>query len=106
MSADMNQENANVIDDMKENRKAVRKKRSPVSIVIELLIYAFIVFFCLYIFPTYIMERTVVSGESMEDTLHHNESLLVNKLSYRFGDPNAMILLYSAQKDRTWMNIM
>ena len=33
MSADMNQENANVIDDMKENRKAVRKKRSPVSIV-------------------------------------------------------------------------
>lgn len=87
MSADMNQENANVIDDMKENRKAVRKKRSPVSIVIELLIYAFIVFFCLYIFPTYIMERTVVSGESMEDTLHHNESLLVNKLSYRFGDP-------------------
>ncbi len=33
------------------------------------------------------MERTVVSGESMEDTLHHNESLLVNKLSYRFGDP-------------------
>ena len=87
MSADMNQENANVIDDMKENRKAVRKKRSPVSIVIELLIYAFIVFFCLSIFPTYIMERTVVSGESMEDTLHHNESLLVNKLSYRFGDP-------------------
>ncbi len=87
MSADMNQENANVIDDMKENRKAVRKKRSPFSIVIELLIYAFIVFFCLYIFLTYIMERTVVSGESMEDTLHHNESLLVNKLSYRFGDP-------------------
>lgn len=87
MSADMNQENANLIDDMKENRKAVRKKRSPISIVIELLIYAFIVFFCLYIFPTYIMERTVVSGESMEDTLHHNESLLVNKLSYRFGDP-------------------
>ncbi len=34
MSADMNQENANVIDDMKENRKAVRKKRSPFSIVI------------------------------------------------------------------------
>lgn len=87
MSADMNQENANLIDDMKENRKAVKKKRSPISIVIELLIYAFIVFFCLYIFPTYIMERTVVSGESMEDTLHHNESLLVNKLSYRFGDP-------------------
>lgn len=87
MSEEMNQTDSNLIDDMKENRKAVRKKRRPISIVIELLIYAFIVFFCLYIFPTFIMERTVVSGESMEDTLHNNESLLVNKLSYRFGEP-------------------
>lgn len=82
-----NQEESIVIDDIQENRKAAKKKRKPISLVIELLIYAFIIFFCLYIFPTFIMERTVVSGESMEDTLHNGESLLVNKLSYKFGDP-------------------
>ena len=87
MNSETNQADSIVIDDIKENRKAVKKKRSPFSIIIELLIYIFIIFFCLYVFPTYIMERTVVSGESMEDTLHNNESLLVNKLSYRFGDP-------------------
>lgn len=87
MNSETNQEDSIVIDDIKENRKAAKKKRSPISIVMEILIYIFIIFFCLYIFPTYIMERTVVSGESMEDTLHNNESLLVNKLSYRFGDP-------------------
>lgn len=87
MNPETNQADSIVIDDIKENRKAVKKKRSPFSIIIEILIYIFIIFFCLYVFPTYIMERTVVSGESMEDTLHNNESLLVNKLSYRFGDP-------------------
>lgn len=87
MNSETNQDASIVIDDIKENRKAAKKKRSPISIVMEILIYIFIIFFCLYIFPTYIMERTVVSGESMEDTLHNNESLLVNKLSYRFGDP-------------------
>lgn len=87
MNSETNQADSIVIDDIKENRKAVKKKRSPFSIIIEILIYIFIIFFCLYVFPTYIMERTVVSGESMEDTLHNNESLLVNKLSYRFGDP-------------------
>lgn len=87
----MNQENNPEITDMpieqSETKTETKKKRSPLSIISELLIYAIIIFFCLYIFPNYVMERTIVSGESMEDTLRDGESLLVNKLSYRFGDP-------------------
>lgn len=90
-----------IIDDIQENRKAARKKRKPISYVIEILIYVFIIFFCLYIFPKFIMERTVVSGESMENTLHNGESLLVNKLSYRFGDPERydIIVFWPKGKD-------
>lgn len=87
MNLETNQEDSIVVDDIKENEKTEKKKRSILSIIMELLVYVFIIFFCLYIFPTYIMERTVVSGESMEDTLHDGESLLVNKLSYRIGNP-------------------
>lgn len=87
MSTESMQKDSEVIDDIKENQKALKAKRSVTSIIIELLIYALIIFFCWKIFPEYIMERTTVSGESMEDTLHSGESLLINKLSYRFGDP-------------------
>lgn len=97
-----NQEDSiEIIDDIQENRKAAKKKRKPISYVIEILVYVFIIFFCLYIFPKFIMERTVVSGESMENTLHNGESLLVNKLSYRFGDPERydIIVFWPKGKD-------
>ena len=87
MNPETNQEDFTVADDIGENPKTEKKKRSVASILAELRIYVFIIFFCLYVFPTYIMERTVVSGESMEDTLHDGESLLVNKISYRIGNP-------------------
>lgn len=82
-----NQDSDTIIDDIKENRKASRKKRSKKGLIIEVIVYLLIIVFCIHVVPTYILQRTVVSGESMEDTLHNGESLLVNKLSYRFHDP-------------------
>ena len=35
----------------------------------------------------YVGQRTVVDGSSMEPTLTHQDNLIVDKLSYRFGDP-------------------
>lgn len=87
MNTESTENEYNIVDDTKENEKEKKEKRSVSSIVIEVLIYAMIILFCWKIFPEYIMERTTVSGESMEDTLHDGESLLINKLSYRFGDP-------------------
>lgn len=90
-----------IVDDMRENRKAARKKRSKKGLIIEIIIYLFIFVFCIYIVPTYILQRTVVSGESMEETLHNGESLLVNKLSYRFSDPKRydIIVFYPKGRD-------
>lgn len=54
----------------------------------------FMVFLCLVVaygaarFTTdYLFQPTMVDGESMEDTLHNGDILLLNRLSYRFHSP-------------------
>ena len=64
-----------------------KKKRSPVSYAIEFAIYIILILGCVFWVPEHVIQRTVVNGESMENTLHTGESLLVEKVSYRFNDP-------------------
>ncbi len=48
-----------------------------------------------------VFQRTVVEGASMEGTLHDGDSLLVEKLSYRFSDPerfDIVVFPYSGEK--------
>ena len=51
--------------------------------------------------PEYVVQRTVVNGESMENTLHSGESLLVEKVSYHFTDPSRydIIVFYPQGRD-------
>ena len=37
--------------------------------------------------PKYVLQRTIVDGKSMMNTLKHGENLLVEKVSYHFTDP-------------------
>lgn len=78
-----------------------RKKRSPLSYIIEGLIYVALIFVCVYVVPNYVVQRTVVSGESMQDTLQDEESLLIDKMSYRFTDPKRydIIVFYPKGRD-------
>lgn len=94
----MSSENEVEIQNSNEKDK---KKRSPISYVIEGIIYVLLIVICIYVVPTYVIQRTVVSGESMEDTLHDEESLLVDKLSYRFSAPKRydIIVFYPKGKD-------
>ena len=41
-----------------------------------------------YLVVTFVGQRTQVSGESMETTLSDGDQLIVDKISYRFRDPN------------------
>lgn len=69
-----------IIDDSK------RKTRSNVkdSIFFELIFYAFFIFAILFIIPNYVIQRTIVDGISMENTLKDGEHLYVEKISYHF----------------------
>lgn len=82
-------------------QKKEKKKRTTLSYIIEGVIYLVLIFVCVYVVPNYVIQRTVVKGESMENTLHDKESLLVDKISYRFHDPERydIIVFYPRGKD-------
>ncbi len=63
----------------------IKKKGSFIK---ELIVYAVIIVLCVTIVPRYVVQRTKVSGKSMKNTLKNAESLLVEKVTYHFKDPD------------------
>lgn len=49
--------------------------------------YALVFVFCLRVVPCYILQRAIVDGSSMEQTLQDEDNLLVEKVSYHLKDP-------------------
>lgn len=62
-------------------------KQKIFSGVAELLLYVVIALVCIFIIPQYVVQRTEVSGPSMEATLQNEDNILVEKLSYRISNP-------------------
>ncbi len=68
----------------------MKEENKEKSILRELgswLLYLLFVLAFSYVIITYVGQRTRVDGESMETTLHNNDNLLVDKISYRFREP-------------------
>lgn len=61
------------------------KKSKAKGFLFDLIFYAVLVFVCIYILPNYVIQRTIVDGSSMENTLFNGDHLYVEKLSYRFN---------------------
>lgn len=55
--------------------------------VLGWIIYIVIVILATYLIVTYVGQRTKVSGDSMQATLHDGDNLIVDKISYRFREP-------------------
>lgn len=51
------------------------------------ILYILVVIGVTYLIVTYVGQRTKVSGPSMEATLHDGDNLIVDKISYRFREP-------------------
>ena len=64
-----------------ENRKG------PLRELPGMLIYIGIVLAVTFLIITFVGQRTHVSGESMENTLDDGDQLIVDKITYRFQDP-------------------
>ena len=63
------------------------KKGSILREVLGTSVYILVVLLVAYLVVHYVGQRTEVIGESMELTLMDGDNLLVDKLSYRFHDP-------------------
>lgn len=81
------------------------KKTSPRSMMKELLYNSLFLLFVLIVtllMVKYVAQRTNVSGNSMEPMIHHGDSLIVDKITYRFSDPerfDIIVFPFKYQKD-------
>lgn len=72
--------------------------------LVHLLVYVAVVFLVTFLVITYVGQRTQVNGESMYPTLYDKDNLIVDKLSYRFRDPERYdIIVFPYQyKEKTY----
>lgn len=55
--------------------------------ILSTSVYILVVLCLAYLIITFVGQRTQVSGSSMETTLSDNDNLIVDKITYRFSDP-------------------
>lgn len=73
-----------------EKRMRKEPKKKEVSVAREMIstvIYMAFVMCAVLLFLRFVAQRTCVNGDSMNDTLQSDDNLMVDKLSYRFKDP-------------------
>ena len=70
-----------------EKEGAKEEKSSLLNEIIQLVTYILVIFVITFLILHFVGQRTEVSGSSMEDTLSDGDNLIVEKLSYRFRDP-------------------
>lgn len=86
------------------------KKPLLMKIFIEVFIWAAeiaAVIFLAYFIVFYALERTDMVGISMEDTLKDKDHIIINKFSYRFGDPKRfdVIVFQQSGKEHSYYDI-
>ena len=72
-----------------ETEEFVINEKEP-SLLKEFLgwvLYIAIIISATYLIVTFVGQRTRVSGDSMESALHNGDNLIVDKISYRFREP-------------------
>ena len=80
-------------DEIEESNRKKRKEQKGVqknALLKEILfnsIYLLIVLIGTLLFIRFVAQRTVVNGDSMCPTLYDKDNLIVNKISYHFGEP-------------------
>ncbi|SFR95535.1 signal peptidase I [Anaeromicropila populeti] len=62
-------------------------KKSREKFLIEIFLWILLFILCAVVVPKYVIQRAMVTGSSMENTLFDGEQLLLDKISYRIGEP-------------------
>ena len=87
------------LQDMSEENHARREHTEGTGKRIGKEILSFVLYFVIVIAAMlliihYVGQRTEVSGSSMENTLSDGDNLIVDKISYRFHDPERLRYYY------------
>lgn len=74
-------------EQIQERREQLKRSSKVFREIIGWIVYIMVVICATYLIVTYVGQRTKVSGPSMESTLQNGDNLIVDKISYRFKDP-------------------
>ena len=86
----------------KKKKKGDKERPQDVNIVkdlLSLIIYIGIVVLVCFLIVTFVGRRTTVHGDSMNPTLESGDSLWVNMLAYKFGDPKRYDIIVFPYED-------
>ena len=91
-------------EDAAKSRMEGQESAKGIHELVHLLVYVAVVFLVIFLVITYVGHRTQVNGESMYPTLYDKDNLIVDKLSYRFRDPERYdIIVFPYQyKEKTY----
>lgn len=70
-----------------KTEQKTEKKKSWIRDFAELIVTLIVVYAVSMLIVTYVGQRTIVDGPSMQNTLQDGDNLIVNKIGYRFSDP-------------------
>lgn len=77
------------------------RKMSPLIELLKFIIQLIVLIAAVCVFLTFVAQRTVVDGSSMESTYHDGDNLIVNKLVYRFEDPERFdVIVFKPYEDQ------
>ena len=82
--------------------KPEKIEQSKMKEIIGLVIYCMIVVAIMFFVIKFVGQRTIVIGDSMNPTLHENENLITDKITYRFKEPKRFdIILFQYKYNKS-----
>lgn len=102
LEEDLDEEEHHEIEDEETDDSPEQDRKHKLrGFLIEAIIYIAIIVLCVKVVPQYVIQRTIVEGDSMMNTLIDKENLLVEKVSYHFKDPERfdVIVFYPYGRD-------
>ena len=92
-----------------DEEKYLAEEKNIFKELLGWLVYILIIFGLTYLVITFVGQRTRVTGSSMETTLSDGDNLIVDKISYRFRDPeryDIIVFPYQYQENTYYIKRM
>lgn len=77
----------------KEKNESEEKERFTKKDVLEIIFYISLVLLFTFLIVTFVAQRTVVDGNSMNPTLKDGDNLIVSKITYKVKDPERVDII-------------
>ncbi|MBQ7077013.1 MAG: signal peptidase I [Lachnospiraceae bacterium] len=91
-------------EEKKEKKKQEREKN--IKSALYFMMYLLGIFLAAYLIINYVAQRTIVIGDSMNETLHDEDNLIVDKITYRFRDPKRFeIIVFPYEQEENTLYI-